>query len=125
VENLIVACPDLHTDYCLHKWWPDFLLNFFSFFFSSTRAWTPSFVLAWQMLYLLGYVSNNFCSGYFWDRVLLYCPIRLDLDSIYASHSSWVNRHVPLCQFFPLRWVTANFCPGSLKPWSSQSPPPK
>jgi hypothetical protein len=48
------------------------LFFFFSFFV--VLGFELSFMLARQVLYCLSYVSNPFCSGYFGDKSLIFCP---------------------------------------------------
>jgi hypothetical protein len=47
------------------------LLNFF---FGGTRILTQGFMLARQALYCLSNLPSLFCSGYFRDKLSLFCP---------------------------------------------------
>jgi hypothetical protein len=61
-------------------------------------VWMQAFMLARQVLYGLSNASNPFCSGYFWDRVLLFAWASLDyVPPIYAYWSSWDDKCTPLC----------------------------
>jgi hypothetical protein len=64
------------------------------FVFGSTGVWTQGFVLARQMTYHLGHVSNPFLFCYFLDRVLLVCPGQPGLRSYLCFPHSCGDRHI-------------------------------
>jgi hypothetical protein len=57
-------------------------------FFWCPRVWTWGFALARQALSHLNHACSPFCSGYFEDRVLLFCPGWPGLPSSYFSLSA-------------------------------------
>jgi hypothetical protein len=59
---------------------------------------TQDFVLARQVLYCLSQASSPFCSVYFRDRVLLFCPTWTTILLFYASCYCWDDRRM-------LRWA--------------------
>jgi hypothetical protein len=61
------------------------------FFFGRTRVWTQGLTPAMQALYYLSHASSPFFSGYFGCGRLAFCS-----------------------GFFPLRWVSQTFLPGTV-----------
>jgi hypothetical protein len=55
-----------------------------------------------------------FCSGYFGDRVSLFCPASLDWEPpvLYFSPLLGWQAHATISSFFLLRWGFENFCLG-------------
>jgi hypothetical protein len=101
---------------CYHTWFPNsFLLSvclsvylsiYLSFFlFGGTGVWTQVFTLDRMALYLLS--LQPFRSGYFWDRVSLFC---LDCDSLilHLLQSLGWHMHASMPSYW-LRWGLANF----------------
>jgi hypothetical protein len=59
-----------------------FLLLCLLFFFSSSWAWTHSFIFLKQVLYCLSHAFSPFCFDCFGDRVSLFAQISLDFYSL-------------------------------------------
>jgi hypothetical protein len=91
-------------------------------FFGGSGVWIQDWVLAMQVLCCLSHASSPFCSGYFWDPVLLYALASLYFTLLFMlpaiARKTGMHHHV--C-FFLLRWKLTNFLPGLSSNWGPEA----
>jgi hypothetical protein len=105
---------------------PHFILvSCFWFWFCITRELNS--VPPASVHYHLSHTLSPFCFGYFWDRILHYAWAGLDhVPPIYASHIvGMISTHHCAQLLLVAMRSPKLFAQVGVKPWSSQSPPPK